>query len=232
MKKFISILKWPNQDRPREKLLKHGPDKLSDSELIAILLDTGTKGISAVDLARELLNKFGSIRELAYLSFNECLQIKGIKRTKYAKICACFEIARRYSEEKTFIKHKKIKTSKDVFEILFDRMKDLKKEVFKIIVLNSKNEVKNIIDIAQGTVNYANPIIREILKTSLDNYAVSIICVHNHPSGDPRPSKEDINFAQKLNSAAKPIGIALLDHIIIGNNTYYSFNDNENKKSL
>jgi len=225
MKKYMkSIKNWPIDDKPREKLLKYGEHTLSDTELLAILLRTGTKGETAIDLAREILQKFGSFRNISHTDMRKWKSIKGLGPAKIAQIKAAIEIGRRFREEK--VKEKpKIKSSKDVFGILMARMRDLKTEVFKVLLLDSKNRIIEIAEIEQGTVNQANPIIREIFQKASENFSSSIICVHNHPSGDPTPSKEDKEFTKKLVEAGNTLQIKVLDHIIIGD-TYFSFADN------
>ena len=225
MKKYMkSIKNWPIDDKPREKLLRYGEHTLSDTELLAILLRTGTKGETAIDLAREILQKFGSFRNISHTDMRKWKSIKGLGPAKIAQIKAAIEIGRRFREEK--VKEKpKIKSSKDVFGILMARMRDLKTEVFKVLLLDSKNRIIEIAEIEQGTVNQANPIIREIFQKASENFSSSIICVHNHPSGDPTPSKEDKEFTKKLVEAGNTLQIKVLDHIIIGD-TYFSFADN------
>ncbi|MCM8818721.1 MAG: DNA repair protein RadC [Candidatus Omnitrophica bacterium] len=214
---------WKEQEKPREKLLKEGEHKLTDVELLAILLRTGTKGQTAIDLARKILDKFGSFRNMSHTSLKSFKEIKGLGDAKICQIKSAIEIGRRMLEQE--IKSKKVQlTSPDeVVRYIMPRMRDLKKEIFKVIHLDSKNRVKDVIEIEEGTVNQANPIIREIFYKAIENFIPSIICVHNHPSGDPSPSKEDIEFTKKLKEGGTILGINVVDHIIIGDNLYYSF---------
>ncbi|MBA7538241.1 hypothetical protein ES705_30515 [subsurface metagenome] len=152
-------------------------------------------------------------------------QFKGIGIAKIAQIKAALEIGRRFNEEQLKDKNPIIKSSKDVVNILSSRMRDLKKEIFKILLLNSANRIIDIVEIVQGSVGHVNPIAREIFQKALENFAASIICVHNHPSGDSIPSKEDNIFTHELVRAGKTLQIKVLDHIILGNNEYFSFMD-------
>ena len=225
-----AIKNWPKDERPREKLFKLGEHKLSNTELLAILLRSGVKGESAVDLARRIIQKFKTFRNMSYTNLSDWKEFKGLGQAKIAQIKAAIEIGRRFREEEIKEKPPQIKSSCDVVEIMMPRMRDLKKEVFKILLLNSKNRILDIVEITQGTVNQANPIIREIFEKALQSYASSIICVHNHPSGDPKPSKEDEEFTKSLTKAGEILNIKVLDHIIIGDDEYYSFADEEKIK--
>jgi len=225
IKKETGIKSWPKDDRPREKLMRNGEHTLSNSELLAILLRTGVKGQSAVDLSRKLLDKFKTFRNISSADITQWNELKGLGMAKIAQIKAAIEIGRRFREDEVSQDRKKIKTSKDVVNILMPRMRDLKKEVFKVVFLDSQNTIIELFEAAEGTVNKANPIIRNIFQKALQSYAVSIICVHNHPSRDITPSRQDREFTEKLIDAGKVLQIDVLDHVIIGDNAYYSFDD-------
>jgi len=220
-----SISAWPKEDRPREKLLRNGEHTLSKSELLAILLRTGVEGVSAVDLARKILQKFKTFRNLSHTDLSQWKEFKGLGTAKIAQIKAAIEIGRRFREDEVKENQPKINSSKDVVDILMPRMRDLKKEVFKIALLNSQNRIIDIFDTGEGSVSKANPIIREIFQKALQNYATALICVHNHPSGKTTPSKEDREFTKELFKAGKIMQVDVLDHVIIGNSEYYSFAD-------
>ena len=220
-----SIQAWPKDDRPREKLLKEGEHKLSDAELLAILLRCGSKGQNAVDLARKIMQKFKSFRGMSYTVMSNWKEFKGLGTAKIAQIKAAIEIGRRFREENIEQNKIKITSSKDAADILMHRMRDLKKEVFKILLLNAQNKIIDILEVAEGTVNQADPIVREIFQKALENFAVSIICAHNHPSGDFQPSREDEEFTRKLSQAGSVLQIRVIDHLIIGDGSYYSFSD-------
>mgnify|MGYP002682629557 CR=1 FL=1 len=216
-------------DRPREKLLKKGAEVLSNSELLAILLRTGASGISAVDIARRVLKKFGTFRNMAHIDFREWKEFKGLGVAKIAHIQAALEIGRRYREDEISVGKKKIASAKDIVDIIMPHLRDLKIEVFKVVCLDANNRIIDIRDVARGTVNEAMPVIREIIHFALQKFAVSIICAHNHPSANIMPSKEDRLFTEDLISAGKLMGIKVLDHIIIGDDEYFSFTDEKHK---
>lgn len=220
-----SIRNWPEEDRPREKLLKNGEHTLSNSELLAILLRSGLKGQSAIDLARKIIQRFETFRNLSNVDLSQWKEFKGLGIAKVAQIKAAIEIGRRFREDEVKENQPKIESSEDVVEILMPRMRDLKKEIFKIVLLNSQNRIIDILDTGEGTVNKANPIIREIFHKALQNYATSLICVHNHPSGKTEPSREDKDFTKELYQAGNIMQVKILDHVIIGDNEYYSFAD-------
>ena len=220
----IPIREWSEDDRPREKLLKYGEHALSNAELLAILIRTGTPGRSAVDIGRELLHKFKSLRAMSSVDISEFRKINGLKNAKIAQIKAAIELGRRMqSEEKTLADP--VRHSSDVANLLMPLMRDLKKERFVLLLLDGRNAVSDTIDIDYGTVDRANPYIRDIIQTAIRHNAPSIIVAHNHPSGATTPSENDKAFTRSLMMAAKATGISFFDHIIIGNDSYFSFAD-------
>ncbi len=227
--KKSGIKSWPQDDRPREKLLKKGAAALSNSELLAILLRTGVKGVSAIDLARQIIDKFGTFRNMNHTDMREWKKFKGLGPAKIAQIQAALEIGRRFREVEVLPPKQKIASAQDVVRNIMpqmsDQMRDLKTEVFKVVYLNSNNRIIEIADAATGTVNHAMPIVREIIHAALQKFAAAIICVHNHPSANIAPSPEDKKFTQELTAAGKLMDIKVLDHIIIGDGNYFSFAD-------
>ncbi|MDO9541580.1 MAG: DNA repair protein RadC [Kiritimatiellia bacterium] len=223
--KTAGIKSWPKDDRPREKLLKNGAKALSNSELLAILLRTGTTGASAIDIARKIIEKFGTFRNMLQTDPRDWKEFKGIGPAKIAHIQAALEIGRRFREDEVSAGKRKIASAKDVVDIIMPQMRDLKTEVFKIVYLDSSNGIIDIADAALGTVNQAMPIMREIIHSALQKFAASIICAHNHPSGNPAPSAEDSAFTKELYRAGEMMQIKVLDHVIIGADKYYSFAD-------
>jgi len=227
--KSKGIKSWPQDDRPREKLLKRGAGALSNSELLAILLRTGVKGVSAIDLARQIIDKFGTFRNMNHTDMREWKEFKGLGPAKIAQIQAALEIGRRFREDEVLPPKQKIASAHDVVNMIMpqmsDKMRDLKTEVFKVVYLNSNNRIIDISDATTGTVNLAMPIVREIIHAALQKFAAAIICVHNHPSANIAPSPEDKKFTQELSAAGKLMGIKVLDHIIIGDGNYFSFAD-------
>ena len=218
-----SIKNWPADDRPREKLLKNGEKSLSDAELLAIILRTGVQGHSALDIARAVVNKFGTFRELSQARARDWTNFKGLGPAKIAQIRAAIEIGRRFFEGQINAKKIRIEKAKDVASLLSPRMRDLKKEAFRVLYLDVKNRLINICELSDGTVDEVNPIVREIFHKALESFAASFICVHNHPSGICEPSIEDRNLTRDIQKISAPIKINFLDHVILGDNSYFSF---------
>ena len=224
-RKISGIKTWPEDDRPREKLLKKGARALSNSELLAILLRTGTKGTSAIDLARKILKKFGTFRNMAHTDSRDWKDLKGLGGAKIAHIQAALEIGRRYREDDVSTGKQKIASAKDVVDIVMPQLRDLKTEVFKVVYLDSNNRIIDIVDTAVGTVDQAFPIVREIIHAALQKFAKSIVCVHNHPSANIRQVRKIRNLPKSLCSAGKLMEIKVLDHVIIGGDKHFSFAD-------
>lgn len=222
---IVGIKSWPVDDRPREKLLRRGARSLSSSELLAILLRTGVQGTSAIDLARAIFKKFGSFRNMAHTDVRDWQEFKGLGPAKIAHVQAALEIGRRFREDEQGQERQKIKSAQDIADILMPQIRDLKTEVFKVVYLNNNNQIIDIEDAASGTVNQAIPIVREIIHGALQKFAASIICAHNHPSGKIEPSREDRQFTKDLFSAGKLMGVKLVDHIIVGDEAFFSFAD-------
>jgi len=219
-----AICNWPEDDRPREKLLKYGEHALSNAELLAILIRTGTNGKSALDIARELLQKFKTIRTMSGITITEFKQISGLKDAKIAHLKAAIELGRRMmSEEKAF--EGAVNSSSDVANYLMPLMRDLKKELFKVLLLDKRNSITNVIDMGIGSIDRVNPSIRDILQIALQYQAPAIIVAHNHPSGDVGPSDSDKSLTRDLIVASSAMELRVFDHIIIGENQYFSFAD-------
>ena len=220
-----SIKQWAKDDRPREKLLGKGPAVLSNSELIAILINNGSKQKSAVELAQEVL-RLGkdNLNELGKLSVKELMKVKGIGEAKAISIVAAMELGRRRqamaSREKPVVS-----TSADVASYLQILLRDYKHEVFAVLFLNRSNKINHFQIISEGgiTGTVADP--RIILKKALEEDAVSLILCHNHPSGSLKPSKADEELTLKIKEAAKYFDIKVLDHLIVSDDGYYSFAD-------
>jgi len=208
------IKNWPINERPRKLLLSKGPDSLSDAGLIAVLLRSGTRGKDAVSMGRELINKFGNLRGLMNAKPADLQKIKGLGPAKVAQLIAAIEITKRQMKENV-VSGKYIENDRDVIDYLSLSLQDRQKEFFKVIFLNKGNKIIAIEKVAQGTMNETviNP--REVIKRSLDLGAGSIILVHNHPSGNTKPSQNDLDLTEKMVSACKYVDITVLDHIII-----------------
>lgn len=222
---YQPITQWPLDDRPREKLIRYGETQLSDAELLAILLRTGVRGYSAIDLSRQIMSKFKTFRNMSHTDTREWNEFKGLGPAKIALIKAALEIGRRFREQEQRSNPIIINHADEAAAILMPQMRDLKIEVFKVILLNNQNRIIEVVEQVRGTVNQANPFIREIIQLAIQKFALSIICVHNHPSGLVQPSEADRRFTRKLADASKILEINLLDHIIIGDGDFYSFAD-------
>lgn len=218
------IKRLSKEERPREKLLKHGYSKLTTTELLAIFLRTGIKGKSTLHLATELLKRFGGVRGIFEAKNEDLISVEGLGEAKVAQIKAVYGLAKHYLKEK--IKAGKIiKSSKDVYDYLYLTMRDLKKEVFRVLFLDGKNQIIEIEDLFKGTLNQSSVYPREIIKAAIKYNAAGLIFVHNHPSGSPEPSPSDKEITRELVFAGNLMQIKVLDHIIIGENRYFSFAD-------
>lgn len=226
MKYPQSIKNWPEDERPRERLANNGPQSLSDTQLLAIILRVGDKSAkkTALDLGREILTTFGNFRELNLISVNELCAIRGIGIAKASQIKAALEIGKRMSSQYG-LKRAQFRSSEEVVNHYIPLMRDAKKEIFKIILLDSKNKMLKDIVISQGSLTSSLVHPREVLNPAIKESAASIILIHNHPSGDPTPSKDDIEITHRLKQACDIVGIKVLDHLIIGEKNHFSFVD-------
>jgi DNA repair protein RadC len=219
----VRILDMQKEERPRERLLKNGASSLADSELLAIILRTGTKQENVINLCQRILSMY-NLKQLSQINIARLTEIHGIKESKAAQITACFEIARRletFSEESK----QKINSPEDVYRRIYPRMREQKKEMFIELCLDTKNQIikEETISIGSLNANIVHP--REVFKMALAESAAHIIVVHNHPSGDPTPSREDIEITKKLAETGKVMGIDVLDHVIIGDGRHFSMKE-------
>ena len=212
----IKISDLPLSQRPMEKLLKYGADSLGNEELLAILLRTGTKGENVIALSKRILIELDGLDGLLNVSFEEASKIKGIKKVKACQIIAMIEMFNRFRTLKSQRESFKISSPKDVSTLLINEMSNFKQEVFKLILLNTKNIVIGTKDVFKGTLNSSIVHPREVFKPAILSNAASIILAHNHPSGDTTPSKEDISITRRIKDGGDLLGIKLLDHLIIG----------------
>lgn len=219
-----AIKDWPEDERPRERLIKYGAESLSDAQLLAIILRTGNKDRSAVDLGRALISKFENFRSMDSLSISELCKEKGIGAAKASQIKAAFEIGKRMLSGGGGSK-KGFTCSEDVVNHYIPLMKNLKKEIFKTVLLDSKNKIIRDVTISEGSLTTSIVHPREVFNPAIKNSAAAVILVHNHPSGDPSPSREDIEITQRLVKSSEIVGIKVLDHIIIGDGMHFSFLD-------
>ncbi|TMI66087.1 MAG: JAB domain-containing protein [Bacteroidetes bacterium] len=222
---YYSIKNWAKDERPREKLLAHGAEILSNSELLAILINHGTKNKSAIELAKEILEAGkNNLQELGKLSVKELTKVKGIGEAKAITIVSAMELGRR-RQASDALEKKTIVSSGDIASFLQSKIKDNRREVFAVLFLNRANKINHFEIISEGgiTGTVADP--RIILKKALEEDAVNIVLAHNHPSGSLKPSRADEELTHKIKEAAKYFDIKVLDHIIISDLGYYSFAD-------
>jgi len=223
--KSLTIKSWAEEDRPREKLLLKGRHVLTDAELIAILIGSGTKNETAVELAKRILSQFGNnLNELAKLSVQDLIKFKGIGEAKAISIVAALELGRRRKETETG-KREKITSSKDIFEIFRAQFMDLPHEEFHLLLLNRSNMVIRKEFVSRGGISGTVVDPKIIFKIALEHLASSIVLCHNHPSGNLKPSAEDISLTKKIKESGGFLEIPILDHVIFSNTGYFSFAD-------
>jgi DNA repair protein RadC len=218
------ITRWPKKERPRERLLQHGPQPLTEAELLGILLGKGTRKKTAIDLARELVDQYESLQKLFSRSPSELMKVKGIGSAKAATLSAAFELARRIQSQKSGDKVS-FKRSLEVFEHYLPLMRDLRKEVFKVLLLNRANRLIKEVTISEGTLEASIVHPRDVFREALLEPAAGIILIHNHPSGNPSPSEEDLRITKQLVEAGRLLGVKVYDHIILAGESYRSFAD-------
>ena len=221
----IKMKELPQSERPYEKLEQYGEKTLTNAELLAIIIKTGTKEETAVGLAQQILKmnneKEDSLNFLRDITLEELMKVKGIGKIKAIQIKAVCELAIRMNSVTNY-KEKQILKPKDIAEILIEKMRFEKQEILKVAMLNNKNKLLKIKDIAKGGANFVTATIKSVLNEAVKIEADKIILIHNHPAGDPTPSKQDFEFTDKVEQACKILGIQLLDHIVIGNRNYES----------
>lgn len=212
----------PEDIRPRERLLKEGAEALSDVELLAIILGTGSRQVTALDLAALVMTHFKSLRSLLGSTIEELSGIKGVGPAKACQVKAALEFARRVSQYSD-LPRPVIKSPDDAAGLVMEEMRHFDREHFRALLLNTKNQVIGTDKVSVGTLNSSTVHPRELFRNAIKRSAASVILVHNHPSGDPTPSREDLDITERLREAGKIIGIEVLDHIIIGDNRFTSF---------
>ncbi len=219
-----SIKHWPEEERPRERLLRYGPEALSDGQLLAILLRTGDARRSAVGVARDLLGRFDTLRALRAAGFAEMAAVPGIGQAKAAQVMAALELGRR-AQAQPLQTGTPLRGSRDVFEACAPYLRDLKQEIFQVVLLNGKNCVIRTVTISTGSLTSCLVHPREVFAPAIRESSASVLLIHNHPSGDPTPSREDMALSRRLVGAGEVIGIPVLDHLVIGDGRYVSFVD-------
>jgi DNA repair protein RadC len=218
-----SVKEWPEDERPRERLLKLGSASLSDAQLLAIIIRSGKGGRSAVDVGRELLERFGNLSGIEQAGIKEMCEVKGIGPAKAAEIKAAIELGRRY--QKPTLAGASFCSSRDVADYYRPRMKDAKKELFRCVLLDTKNRLIREETVSMGSLTASIVHPRDTFKAAIRESAAAVIFIHNHPSGDTRPSQEDILLTKRLVQAGEVLGIQVLDHIIVGDGGHFSFRD-------
>lgn len=218
------ISKWPEKDRPRERLLQQGAQHLTEAELLAILIGKGTKRKTAIDLARELLDRYESLENLFSRSPSELMRVKGIGSAKAATLSAAFQLVRRIQAEKKK-ERPAFKRSSEVRDHYLPLMRDLRKEVFKVLLLNRANRLIKEVTISEGTLDASLVHPREVFREALLESAAGVILLHNHPSGNPAPSEEDLRITRQLVEAGRVMGIKVYDHVILAGDDHRSLAD-------
>jgi DNA repair protein radc len=222
--KRLSLRQIPEEERPRERLIQKGEQTLSDAELLAISLGSGSRTESAIQLAHRILKEAGSLKLLAEMSVSELRRFHGVGPAKAAQLKAAFELSRRYAAN-LMTSRPKFSSSQMVFQHFHALLRAQKQEEFWVVSLDAKNRLQHKRLVTQGTLMGSIVHPREVFHDAIRASAAGIIILHNHPSGDPAPSLEDRKVTAQIAEAGKVLGIPLLDHVIIGNNDYYSFKD-------
>ncbi len=219
----FTVRDLPKPERPRERLKQFGPEALSAQELLALVIGRGVSKKSVMTIAQELLVKFGNIKAISEATIEELSQIKGIGFAKAVQIKACFELGKRKDLEPE-LKDFDIKDPQSVVKAIRASIKDKAKEHFKLILLNARNKILGVSTISIGSLNASIVHPREVFKDAIVHSAYSVVLAHNHPSGDPEPSEDDLKMTKRLIEAGKILGIEVTDHVIISKNGFFSFN--------
>ena len=218
----MKLANWPKQERPREKLLSQGTAALSDAELLAIFLRTGVKGLSAVDLARTLINQFGSLRGLFSASKADFCQGKGLGTVKYVQLQAVLEMSKRYLSE-SLNRTQVFESAQQTRLYLSSQLRDEPNEVFAVLLLDSQHRMITFKKLFFGTINAASVHPRVVVQKALESNAAAIILAHNHPSGIAEPSQADQHITQRIKQAMELIDVSVLDHFVVGDGDCVSF---------
>lgn len=221
---YRAIREWREDERPRERLLRYGAVVLSNAELLAILIGSGTQGFSALDVARELLDRFGSLTELASRDVSELRAVRGMGIVRSVVLAAAFELARRLQAE-PFAARRVIRSPEDVARLYIPRLRGARTESFRVLLLNAANQILREVLVSEGTLTASVVHPREVFRLAIVESAAAIIVLHNHPSGNSEPSAEDIAITRQLVHAGKLLDIPVLDHIIIAGESYTSLRE-------
>jgi len=215
---------WPEDERPREKLMRRGAATLTDAELLALIIRTGDSvtGRSAIDLGRALLQEFGDLRTLASATVTELCAVKGTGPAKAASIKAALEMAARINSDRLMVCNDRFTSPEQVYHHYHFAFRDRRKEYFMALLLDGKNRIIKEVQVSEGSLTQSIVHPREVFNPAVRESAAAVILVHNHPSGDPTPSREDLEITRRLREAGDVMGIAVLDHIIIGDGRFTS----------
>lgn len=224
----MNLKELPNEEKPRERLIKYGRSNVSNNELIEIILKSGTKSVGLKEISHNILSSVNNINELKNMEVSKLEKIKGMSRIKAIELLAAIELGKRVYDNNKYQDLIKLTSPEAIINYFYSEYDDVKQELFYVVYLDNQ---KNYIDkklLFKGTVNYSLVHPREIFKEAYLLSASYIVCIHNHPSGDSLPSKNDIELTKRIKEIGELHGIILMDHIIIGNNNYYSFYQNNN----
>lgn len=228
--KSFTVKDLPIEERPRERLANLGAENLSIQELLAIILGRGSRGESVMATAQKIIAKFRSLEGLQEASLEDIQEIKGLGPAKACQLKACLELSKRLNKplqiDKNKKKNQKLTSAKEVYEALRKKISGSKKENFLVVSVDTRNKIIGVDTVFIGTLNSSLIHPREIFETAIRRHAAAIVLAHNHPSGDPKPSDEDIKATSLLTEAGKMMGILVLDHLIIGKEKYFTFRDN------
>jgi len=222
--RVYTLSELPEEERPRERMMRNGSESLSHAELLAILLRTGTRSESAVHLAQRILNDCGGLRRFAERSWDELTHIRGIGPAKALQLQASIELGRRVARSR-LPEMPRIARPQDAADLLMEDLRHYREEHFVCLFLNTKNQVigRQTLSIGSLSASVVHP--REVFRAAIRRSSASILCAHNHPSGDPTPSPEDVQITKRLAEAGQLLGIELLDHLVIGDNRYISLKE-------
>jgi len=219
-----AVREMPEDDRPRERIARHGAEALRDAELIAVLFRTGTREAGAVALAERLLKEFGDLRRLAQASIEELQQVKGIGQVKAIELKAALELGRRLAG---YARPRQVKfnNARDIADLLMHKFRQYETEHFKSVLLNIKNDVLKVVEVSHGTIDGTLALPGDVFRQAVREGAAGVVVAHNHPSGDPEPSRSDIELTRRLADAARLMNIKLIDHVIFGDGRYVSLKE-------
>lgn len=219
-----AVREMPEEDRPRERLARVGPEALRDAELLAVLFRTGTQQEGAVALAERVLRHFGNLRTVARASLEELQMVKGIGAVKAIEIKAALELGKRLARHQAPARPK-IRSAQDVSDLLMTTFKEYETEHFKSVLMNIKNEVLKVVDVSRGSLSGTLAEPGDVFRQAVREGAAAVIVAHNHPSGDPEPSQTDLHLTRRLSEAGEILGVRLLDHVVFGDGRIVSLKD-------